>query len=430
LTLQAAEQEALDHSPAYQKAQAVEREKGWARLEYLSEGFLPRLNLSGQHYFNQELFNGTSENYTSLEVQFSSLNPPIQFPGIYPETTLTLSAQLPLFDGFRNVHMLDAANNRHEAAQVLSDQALLQLKEGVRLAFFKAQAAKLLADMADQNVKTFEDHLRIVKDQLANGQATKYDRLRVEVELSEAQSGQLEAHDTLVLARMDLARTMGLPKDDRALLGDLPVLSGDEFLKNLPDHYEEGPELKAKRLQALGANDEGEAADGSWFPKLSLIGQYQWYNSPAYLADGSGQNYFKFGSDFQKDYFIGASASWDIPGGRSLAVVNEAKERAKQAEADFDAARLQAPYQFDLWKRRLTSNVALYQAKLADVDKAKESVRLATVGFKAGTKTTTDLLDAELEQYRASAGLVQAQLNAWEALINLELVTGKRWTHD
>jgi outer membrane protein TolC len=223
---------------------------------------------------------------------------------------------------------------------------------------------------------------------------------------------------------------MGLPKDDRALLGDLPVLSGDEFLKNLPDHYEEGPELKAKRLQALGANDEGEAADGSWFPKLSLIGQYQWYNSPAYLADGSGQNYFKFGSDFQKDYFIGASASWDIPGGRSLAVVNEAKERAKQAEADFDAARLQAPYQFDLWKRRLTSNVALYQAKLADVDKAKESVRLATVGFKAGTKTTTDLLDAELEQYRASAGLVQAQLNAWEALINLELVTGKRWTHD
>jgi outer membrane protein TolC len=399
-------------------------------LEYLTEGFLPRLSLSGQHYFNQELFNGDKDNYTSLQVQFSSSAPPIQFPGIYPETTLTLSGQLPLFDGFRNIHLLDAANNRHEATRVLSDQALLRLQEGVRLAFFKALAAKLLSDMADQNVKTFEDHLRIVKDQLDNGQATKYDRLRVEVQLSEAQSGQIEAHDNLVLARMDLARTMGLPKDERSLTGDLPALEGEGLLKGLPDHYEEGPELKAKRLQALGADDEGAAADGNWFPKVSLIGQYQFYNSPGYLVDSNGQNYFAFNNDFNRDYFIGAQATWDIPGGRALALVNEVKERTRQTQADYDAAKLQAPYEFDLWKRRLTSSIALYHAKATDVDKSKESARLATVGFKAGTRTTTDVLDAELEEYRASAGLVQAQLNALEALINLELVTGKRYSHD
>lgn len=128
---------------------------------------------------------------------------------------------------------------------------------------------------------------------------------------------------------------------------------------------------------------------------------------------------------------MGASLKWDIlDGGLSLAKANEAHEKAEQAKSDFRKAQLQAPYDFDLWKRRLISNISLYQAKLTDVDKAKESVRLATVGFKAGTRTTTDLLDAELDQYRASAGLVQAQLNAWEALINLELVTGKRYSHD
>ncbi len=76
------------------------------------------------------------------------------------------------------------------------------------------------------------------------------------------------------------------------------------------------------------------------------------------------------------------------------------------------------------------SSVVLYQAKLTDVDKAKESARLATLGFKAGTRTTTDVLDAELEQFRAEAGLVQAQLNALEALNNLEMAIGKGIEHD
>jgi outer membrane protein TolC len=70
--------------------------------------------------------------------------------------------------------------------------------------------------------------------------------------------------------------------------------------------------------------------------------------------------------------------------------------------------------------------VAIYKAKLTDVDEARESARLATVGFEAGTRTTTDVLDAELEEYRAAAGLVQAQVDSFEALINLELSVGKR----
>jgi outer membrane protein TolC len=429
LSLEGAEQEALEHSPEYQKARAQESEAGWGQLDALSSGFMPKISIEGQHFFNDELFGQDNFNYTALSVQFPGApgGGLITIPGIYPETSLTLSSKLPLFDGFKNLHQLDAADRHHEAAALMSDQALLRLREGVRLSYFKALASQLLSDMADQNVKTFDDHLRIVKDQLENGQATKYDRLRVEVQLSEAQSGQIQAHDDLILSRMALARTMGLTKDERPLTGTLPVLDGDKMLKAIPDKYQEGPDLKASRLESLRAQDLAAGADSFWFPQLSLFGQYQWYNSPNYINGKPDLT----DTGFQPDYFVGASLKWDIlDGGLSLAKANAAHERAEQAKSDYRSAQLQAPYDFDLWKRRLTSNISLYQAKLTDVDKAKESVRLATVGFKAGTRTTTDLLDAELEQYRASAGLVQAQLNAWEALINLELVTGKRYSHD
>src|SRR6185436_5746994 len=141
-----------------------------------------------------------------------------------------------------------------------------------------------------------------------------------------------------------------------------------------------------------------------WIPRVSLIGEYQFYNSPDYLAAGLTEN-----NDLRTNYFLGAAASWDIlDGGISLAKAREASERANGSQADLEAAQVEAPYDFDLWKRKLISSAAIYQAKLANVEKAKESSRLATLGFKAGTNTTTDVLDAELEKFRAAAGVVKA----------------------
>jgi len=427
LTLEQAQKEALEHSPEYRQALSRERETSWGQMEALSDGFLPHVSLGAQHFFNNELFSNTSYNYTDITVKFPGSLSYITFPGIYPNTTLTLGAQYDLFDGLKNIHKLDAANNQHEAARILADLSLLQLGEQVRLSYYEALAAKLLSDQADQKVKTLEDHLRIAQDQLDNGQATKYDVLRVQVQLSEAKSEQISQHDNVVLARESLTRTMGLQIDDRSLAGDLPVLDADSILKEVAQaDLTNSPQLKAKHLQALAASDMSASANSFWFPRISLIGQYQWYQSPSYDGDFHYDN-----GNFQTDYFVGASATWDLlDGGLSFAKANEAGERAQQAGAEDKATQLQTPYDFDLWKRKLTSSASLYRAKLTDVETAKESARLATVGFKAGTRTTTDVLESELEEYRASAELVLAQLGALEALIHLELLTGKRFLHD
>jgi outer membrane protein TolC len=353
-----------------------------------------------------------------------------QFPENFPKTSLSLDADFDLFDGFRNIHEVDAANNKHSAAKILSDWSLLRLEENVRLKFYQVLADKRLSDMWDENVKTLEDHLRIVQDQLDNGQATKYDVLRVEVQLSEAKSDQISAHDNLAMAREDLSRAIGISGDERPLSGVLPVLDLDAVLNNLPEKDTlDSPQLKAKHLLALAAGDQSAASSASfWVPRISLIGEYQWYNEQSLTF---GQSNPADLNVYPGSYFFGASATWDIlDGGLSLARAQEDDQRAKQAKEDYESAALETPYDFDLWKRKLVSSVALYKAKLEDVDESKESARLATVGFKAGTRTTTDVLDAELEEFQASAGLVQAQINSLEALIQLELVTGKRLIHD
>ena len=418
LTLQAAEQEAVEHSPQYQRALSEEREAGWGQMEAVSDGFLPHLAVKGQYFPEVQ--------YSALNVQFGNF-PPSQFPGIFPKTSLALDASFDLFDGFRNLHKLDAANHQHEAAKIMAGRSLLDLGGRVELSFYRALAAQMLSDMADQNVKTLEDHYRIAEDVLKSGQATRYDLLRVDVQLSESKSDQLTAHDNVLLARETLAQVMGLKNDNRPLKGELPVLDPDALLKSLTDDdLKQSPDLRAGELKALAADDQSAASENFWFPKVSVVGEYEWYNSPDYLGGSVVDS-----SVYRNSYFLGASASWDIlDGGLSLAKANEAGEKAKQAKEEYEAVKLSTPYDFNLWKRRLISSTALYQAKLTDVEKAKESARLATAGFKAGTRTTTDVLDAELEQYRAAAGMVEAQINALEAMFNLELVLGRKVRHE
>jgi outer membrane protein TolC len=415
LTLDQALSEAVSQSPAYRQAQDNEREASWEQVEAFSDGFLPHVAVTGRHMFDIH--------YPYLNIQFAG-PPTLQFPSIQPDSSLSLDASFDLFDGFKNVHQLDSANNNHEAARILSDWSLFQLKEEIRVKFYEAIAAQELSNMADQNVKTLTDHLRIVNDQLQNGQATKYDLLRVKVELDEAQSDKISADDQVVLTRESLAQVMGMKADDRPLSGVLPVLDADDLSRKAAafDFYQR-PDLKAQELQAKAAADQNAAGQASlWIPKVSVIGEYQWYDTPDYLGGMVTHT-----DSFRDDYYIGASASWDLfDGASALAKANETGEKAKAAQDAYEATRLAAPYDFDLWKRKLVSNAALYKAKLTDVDEAKESARLATVGFQAGTRTTTDVLDAELEEYRAAEGLVQAQVNAYEALINLELSVGKR----
>jgi outer membrane protein TolC len=401
LSLGQAQQEALDHSPLYLLAQAKDAEANWGKVEAGAD-FMPRLDLQATHFSN---------------VKFLTL--PVNgqvFPEAFPYSALGLNAEWTLFEGLSGWSRLRASALRATAADLEQDWALFSLKQDVRLKYYQAITAQKLAGLADENVKTLEDHLRIVQDLLDNGQATRFDVLRVEVQLSEARTERLSAQDKVVMARRKLVQAMGLEMDERPLSGDLPV-PGSITPPAGADLDKQG-DLRAKALQAEAAESLHNAALGAWAPKVSLVGGYQWYNNLQMDVNDL--------PDYATAYQVGLELDWNLfAGGATLAQQKEAEAKAEQANQASRLARQQAEYDRDLWSRRLAYSTQLYQAKLDDVDKSKESVRLATLGQQAGTRTTTEVLDAELDSFRASAGAVSAQMDAAEALINLELALGQ-----
>jgi len=251
---------------------------------------------------------------------------------------------------------------------------------------------------------------------LKGGAATGYDVLRIEVQLNEAKTDLISANDQVVITREDLDETLGNASDPRTLQGELPVPDPTLETKigelDLPGRSDF--QAASMRTDSL-AQAESEALS-FWIPKLSLSGQYSFYND----LDSSLANT----SLFRSAYSVGLFLSWNLFDGSAYARAKEASSKTIQSEKDLEAKRLHLPHDLTSWKKRYHYSTALYSARRSDVEKSLETVRLAQEGYRAGTRTSTEILDAELDLIRARAGVVNAQLASVEALINLELAIG------
>jgi outer membrane protein TolC len=344
----------------------------------------------------------------------------VTVPAIIPTSNFSLQAQLPVFDGFATTERVEASRANESAGDQEFEWTRFQTEREVSLQFYRAVAAAALKEVAQQNVKTLSDHLKDVKLFKSAGLSTNYDVLRVEVQVSEANSELMSADDNQVIARNKLAELLGLESDDREIKGSLPVLEANLIPKEPDTTATARLDLQAVNSHVKAIELLESSAAKHFVPRIYLFGQYQIYNN---------KNDRLFDSDsYRSAYQAGVGLSWNLfDGMASIARSRESVEQRFQNEKMLQMARLKAHQDVDLWTRKFSYFCSIYKSRLSDIEKAGESVRLAREGRKAGTRTNTDLLDAETELFRAKAGAVNAQLNSVESLINLELATGKNY---
>src|SRR5262249_42666396 len=134
----------------------------------------------------------------------------------------------------------------------------------------------------------------------------------------------------------------------------------------------------------------------------------------------------KSNSSFRQAWGIGFRLKWNLfDGGHSYAQRKQASAAANEAQGELQKALIHLPKEIDTWRRKYDNSLALLKARQRSVAQYEESVRLAGIGVRAGSRTNSEMLDAELDLFRARGGLVRAQADAIEALGQLELATGR-----
>lgn len=408
LTLDEALRESSQNSLQIQKSQAGLEEAKWKKTEAYS-GFLPSLSANLNYL--------TDKKYMLLETTIGGNA--MTIPQVVPTTQLTLRATLPLFDGFVSTNRLKAGQVSVESAKSDYEWTQFMVTRQVITQFFRSLASQTLKDVAEQNLKTLQDHLRDIQAFKRAGVSTNYDVLRVEVQVSEAQSELLNSQDEAELSKYRLGEVLGHESEKRPLVGQLPVLSENLISKLNDKILEQRKDIVSLRQKKEASRIQYQSLKDTWAPRISLFGQTDYYNNRNDRFDDNGA--------FRDAYMIGLNLNWNLFDGLlSTSKTGQSEQQTIQMEKSVKMAEIKAQQDFEFWKRKYKYFCAVYRSRVNDVTRSKEAVRLARVGRRAGVRTSTELLDAESDLFRSRAGQINAQMGSIDALMNLELVSGQK----
>jgi outer membrane protein TolC len=405
LSLADVENRALEKSPEIRTMKLQKESASWGETKALSR-YIPHLDLKGSHAWETK--------FQELEVEFGGAQ--FAMPAVAPYTILQAEASWMVFDGFSAWNQYQAARLETKARDLELSRATLKLRAGIRTKFYQALGAQALQKVADENIKTLEQHISDANSQFRQGVSTKYDILRIEVQLEEARTEKMSADDNVAVSRARLFEALGVPDEAQTFQGTLPDKWETQKFHDLKLAVNDREDRQAQILREEAASNLSSASKGAYFPQVSLYATKDWYNN----INSS------FNENFKDAYSMGVSFRWNLfDGGATLASQKQAALASQESSERLRALNDRIPVEFEAWKRKLNLSIASYQARLSAIKKAEESVRLAKNGIRAGIRTNTEVLDAEMDLNLARARAVRSQIDAVEALGELESATGQ-----
>jgi outer membrane protein len=296
--------------------------------------------------------------------------------------------------------------------------------------YFTVLIAKKSLEIANANVERLQKHRDAADSRLRVGGATKTVLLRAEAELAGAQSDMIKAENRLKLARTILAGTVRISGDytikeplpgvdfrmpEEGLLDFLTVgcqLSVIDCLKE--SALSERAEINALTIQKDIAGKEVKYAEGSYWPDISIEGEYfRQENEPA--------------SSFGLTEEIYGGLKLDFPffkGGLRKAEVREARAILRQAEYSLSNLKRTVTVEVENSYLIVRTEASVLTKLSAEVEYARDNFEAVTKQFKHGLADSIDVIDANTLLVTSERELVNAEYNYQLAILSLKRATG------
>lgn len=317
------------------------------------------------------------------------------------------SLSYPVYTWGRLRANLEREEKAKEAAYHSLRQARLEATHKAREAFFGLLKAMRFEEVARKSVEQVKAHLDVAQRMFREGLTARYDVLRAESALAQAEEGLTKAENAIEVAKAALLALLDLPQDTplqvryddgRAIeiAHNLPPLS--ECIRRAKERRSELSQLRAM-LDSLRAALRAARTEDK--PTVALATTYSRKTATAFAK--------------RWDWALVLSISWPVfDGGLTKAQVEEAKEGIRQLEAGLKEAENKV--ELDVRQAYLSVREALKRLDKSRraLEAAEESFRLAGLRFCEGLGTTLEVLDAE-------AALTNARAVEAEALYDLEI---------
>lgn len=396
LTLDRAISLALEHAPA---AVAAEAAVSTARANLLqSRGtFLPTVGLttfynnSSNERFDQSTGRLVSESYTAQ-----------------------ITTSYEVFSGGRRLADLRASGASLDAAEARRREQDYVVVLRATETYYAAAAAADLVEVAVQRLERATQQAEFARNRYDVGTATTSDVLRAEIEMANAELGEIEARTALRASSLELGRLVGTAGEVRPADAALPAMA--PTLPPLDELVERGlrtaPLVRAATALQASRRADRLAAYSPYIPSLRLTGGYDW-----------------FAFDFPPD-----QRSWSLRVTASLPVFNGFQREAALTRAAALERTAEAQARDAVIGTRVAVESAVQDIELADhrvrisartVELAREDLRVQEERYQIGAATILDLQTSQLTLAEAEVAVVRARQALGGAIARLEAVFGE-----
>ena len=335
---------------------------------------------------------------------------------------LRLSLQQPIFTGLRLMSLKSAAQLNSKAAETDYSKDINEASFKIQSAFWQYYKAAQMLNLLNDNLVQNEHHLQDTKNYLENGLVTQNDVLKLEVLYSNTKLQQIEAQNSLDVARMSFNQALGLPLNSPTEI-DAGVIDTSlaryRFEDILKEARENRSELKAMEYRLQASKEQLSAAKSGWLPAVYLNANY-YYNRP-------NQRIQPPKDAFKNTWDLGVTLNWDLWNwGLTSSQTTQAEQARVQTETSLEqlneAVELEVYSNFLTYERSGEKIMVSRQSLL----QAKENYRITNDKYNVQLATSTDLIDAETAVLQAETNYDNALVDYEIAKVRLEKSLGRR----
>jgi len=322
------------------------------------------------------------------------------------ESTVQVSQSIDI-SGRRGL-LQDAAGSRLSAAERDRLDRAQKLVGEVRRAFADALYRERIKESAAAWLARLEEATTIVARLTSAGEASGYDRRRIEREMQSARAKLLAADADLARARENLVGLLGSASGSFKLAGDLDPLPPPP-LPEFQSRLRERPDLASLSAQAEAFDHERLAAERRWIPDMTLgVGHKRTDET------GRSENGVILSFSVPLPVFDRGQASEQKARGQAMTL---------RAERDLQLARAEGELR-GIWRQATQLREAVVAFRAQTAAGSRDLSRIAQAAYRAGEGGILELLDAYRSELDATQTELELALRARTARIELDALAG------
>lgn len=315
------------------------------------------------------------------------------------------------------------------AARIIEDSSFFQLRDtvdrvisNVRKQFYTVLLNRALIGVQEESIELLQSELRDQRNRFEAGTVPRFNVLRAEVELANAQPDLIRARNNFRTSQLELARLVGVSWPTTDDLTPFPIkgqLTYEPRKVDLLDAVETAKTrrafLKIQRQSILSEVEQIKIALAGYQP--TIRGSAGW----TFRNDGSTDDL----TEVVNGWFFGFSGSWAIFDGLATSGrVQQARARLESATVTYDDSVRQVELEVQTTYSTLLEGQELIESQQKTVEQAQEALRLSRERLSAGAGTQLEVLDARVSLTLAQTTALQALADYNSTVAEFDRVTG------